>query len=308
MTSRSSWRFPAMVVLSSTICLSASANDVAFSILLAKSKTSSGYFIQVGPGDTLVFDGSPAGGLVIHGARLIVVAAHARLDSSTSVNAFDDSDVPPPYKEPSGQGAPGKNGVGQNSGGTGLPGDTGKEPVPKVASPGASGADAKEMVFDIAEVSGTGKLEIQNIGGRGGQGQKGGKGGTGGQGSTGADASYGISCYHDGGNAGPAGQGGPGGTGGTGGTGGKGGIVYLSKAMVNSQVRSLVQVSVDGGPPGKVGDPGEHGEGGASQTGGNGGGPCHGGQGTGAGGIGPEGSPGDPGLSGAVGSVIPLID
>lgn len=295
-----------IVLVSAMYAEPASAADVLFSKALLQGKTVDSYLIQLAAGDTLVFDAPPSGTYVVHGRRLIVIAASARVDANVTVSAFDGTDTPGPFVTVGLKGADGANGVGQ-TGGAGNPAKPGDSPVPIAAAQGASGPAAREMIFDIGNLTGSGKLTLDNSGGKGQKGQKGGKGGTGGQGAKGADGSDSlVDCLSSGGDAGAAGIGGKGGTGGTGGPGGSGGLILLSASLWGPPVNARIVTVTTGGKPGDPGDPGEHGDGGAAQDGGNGSTYCGGGHGTGKGGIGLEGDTGAVGPTGASGKVSPI--
>ena len=225
-------------------------------------------YIEVGRGQTLVFDSADTGKYVLGGKPLEIRADEIEVRGDVVITSSPKKGAD--HLESAGVGQPGKvggQGYGDGAGGgVGFQGDQGPQ-----GGTAKDGDPARTARLSFRKVSGSGSLTIDDSGAKGGTGGEGGRGGLGGEGGHGANRD----CNNGPGNGGNGGPGGVGGTGGVGGHGGSGGNIEINRAMCGYLTSKRLVLIVQGGSGGDGGIGGLGGDGGAGGQGGSGG--CGGG-------------------------------
>jgi hypothetical protein len=278
MRDRSSWLVGMVLAGLLSFGVDAESQVAAASFFTKSSNDTRRYvYIQLPPGQSLVFSESENEKYYLHGRALIISASRISVDGNVVVHSFSADDHGQDHtNDVSKGGNTGPGGLNNQGNGNGTDGQSGLPGEPGAA--GGDGPQAQPVQLRVQDFVGTGEwtFTIDDSGGKGGHGGKGGIGGTGGRGGQGKDGD----SSHDGADAGNGGPGGPGGHGGTGGPGGAAGLIQYSKSLCSLIASGRLKVIAnagDGGDPGEGnlggpgGSPGDAGSGSGNRHSGKGG-------------------------------------
>ena len=214
-------------------------------------------YINVPPGQMLVFREEDNAKYYLHGRTLSIHADQVRVEGKVEIHSFaaddhgEDKKVQKAYPS---DGPKAPEGLSNQNDGHGT--TPAQAPSGVQGDPGGQGPSALPVRLFVTKIVGVGEwhLLVDNGGAKGGYGQQGSSGVKGGRGGNGRDRE--CSPARSPGNGGAGGEGGLGGQGGPGGPGGNASVVQYPKSWCPLVAANRVSFKMD---PGRPGDPGKGG-------------------------------------------------